>query len=466
MRITITSLAAMALLALQLQAQDSTVCGLTGDDMKDLNISIKNNILSLIKTGRIDTSQWSAIEQLSIPTSIRFAWPLRSRDPEAYTYYHIGNFTDLDTTGPSCKKDYTGGLRTYNRHQGIDIGVGPYHWQRQAEGSVYVIAAAPGTIVERVQGRFDQQCTWDNGDPITRGNHIALLHDDGQTVSYYMHMKDGSLTSLQVGDRVNTGTYLGTVASSGNSTGPHLHFQVNVDWEDTENLGHFVEPFAGPENYTTTASLWIDQKPYNEPAIYNMEVHLGTNTDWYTDECDKDIDLSTMKNQYSGGNSLKLRTWYRDWVDASSINMGVQRPDGSSQVIFTDLRNDNTSPDRPCASGSFTGQRWRVFYQTREITLPAFPQTGTWNYWVTFGGVTYRKYFSVGCTANQTITGALTGSKGYLVSNNITSTATISGASTNKVEMHADNAVILSPGFTASQGATFRATNNGCSRVE
>ena len=47
-----------------------------------------------------------------------------------------------------------------------------------------------------------------------------------------MHMKDGSLTSKWKVIMCKKGEYLGTVASSGNSTGPHLHFQINYLYED------------------------------------------------------------------------------------------------------------------------------------------------------------------------------------------------------------------------------------------
>ena len=54
------------------------------------------------------------------------------------------------------------------------------------------------------------------------------MHADG-SVAWYGHMKAGSLTNKAVGQTVSSGEYLGIVGSSGNSTGPHLHFGIRVN---------------------------------------------------------------------------------------------------------------------------------------------------------------------------------------------------------------------------------------------
>ena len=49
-------------------------------------------------------------------------------------------------------------------------------------------------------------------------------HGNGE-YSLYAHMQPGSV-HVQVGDRIAAGAELGKLGSSGNSTEPHLHFQV------------------------------------------------------------------------------------------------------------------------------------------------------------------------------------------------------------------------------------------------
>ena len=72
------------------------------------------------------------------------------------------------------------------------------------------------------------------------GNHVIIDHGDFHTL--YAHMKDGP--TLEVGDVVQAGDIVGTVGSTGRSTGPHLHFEVGVGgvkFDGLEFLIHAVD---------------------------------------------------------------------------------------------------------------------------------------------------------------------------------------------------------------------------------
>ncbi|MFD4632285.1 M23 family metallopeptidase [Streptomyces sp. NPDC058284] len=56
------------------------------------------------------------------------------------------------------------------------------------------------------------------------GNHI-VLDLGGGTYAMYAHVRRGSLT-VRAGDRVVAGQWLGDCGNSGNSTEPHVHFQL------------------------------------------------------------------------------------------------------------------------------------------------------------------------------------------------------------------------------------------------
>lgn len=56
------------------------------------------------------------------------------------------------------------------------------------------------------------------------GNHVVLDLGDG-TYALYAHLRRGSLT-VREGDRVTAGRQLARCGNSGNSTEPHLHFQL------------------------------------------------------------------------------------------------------------------------------------------------------------------------------------------------------------------------------------------------
>ncbi|MFC9854319.1 murein hydrolase activator EnvC family protein [Streptomyces prasinus] len=56
------------------------------------------------------------------------------------------------------------------------------------------------------------------------GNHV-ILDLGGGTHALYAHLKRGSVT-VREGDRVRVGDVIGACGNSGNSTEPHLHFQL------------------------------------------------------------------------------------------------------------------------------------------------------------------------------------------------------------------------------------------------
>ena len=57
------------------------------------------------------------------------------------------------------------------------------------------------------------------------GNYVTIKHTDN-TTTLYAHMTS---RSVKEGDIVAQGQVVGLVGSTGNSTGPHLHFEVRVD---------------------------------------------------------------------------------------------------------------------------------------------------------------------------------------------------------------------------------------------
>ena len=105
------------------------------------------------------------------------------------------------------------------------------------------------------------------------GTFVAVQHPDG-SMTRYQHLKAGSL-KVKVGDAVRAGQKLGTYGrpTTGNSTGPHLHFDISFKTKpktgkviQAQYLGatrYYVDPLpyltaAAPEaaqKYICTASL-------------------------------------------------------------------------------------------------------------------------------------------------------------------------------------------------------------------
>lgn len=61
----------------------------------------------------------------------------------------------------------------------------------------------------------------------SRANHVRILHSDG-SMGVYAHLKLESAT-VSPGQRVRRGQQLGLSGNTGFSTGPHLHFAVQVN---------------------------------------------------------------------------------------------------------------------------------------------------------------------------------------------------------------------------------------------
>ncbi len=100
------------------------------------------------------------------------------------------------------RRTYNDNLRLYY-HTGLDLGY--------CKG-VDVYAPAGGTVV----GVFPDQ--------VVRGNAIVIDHGLG-VYTTYMHLAS---FAVEEGDVVEPGQLIGIIGTTGRSTGPHLHFEVDI----------------------------------------------------------------------------------------------------------------------------------------------------------------------------------------------------------------------------------------------
>lgn len=106
------------------------------------------------------------------------------------------------------------GYRWGSLHGGTDISNG-------RSDNEPIVAAADGTVISVVNNHYSygNYCMIDHGYD-SQGRRIVTL---------YAHMRAGSPV-VKVGQKVVGGqTLLGRIGSTGNSTGPHLHFEVRVN---------------------------------------------------------------------------------------------------------------------------------------------------------------------------------------------------------------------------------------------
>ena len=155
--------------------------------------------------------------------------------------YYIPYFVDLDP-GTGAIRDFRCGNNTFDTHTGHDPYVRSFTEQ---DIGVPVFAAMDG-VVESVHDGEPDRNTTDAGQPM---NSIVLRHGNQKTL--YQHLKRNSIR-VSPGQTVTAGTQIAEVGSSGGSTGPHLHFEVQVD-------GQPYEPFAGPCRPGTSLLATQDQ---------------------------------------------------------------------------------------------------------------------------------------------------------------------------------------------------------------
>lgn len=107
-----------------------------------------------------------------------------------------------------------------------------------------LLAVADGTVLEVMRdlpdeppGRAPANLTIDQ----IAGNHV-ILDLGGGRYAMYAHIAPGSIT-VHVGDHVRSGQKLGLLGNSGNTTGPHLHFQISdrPSTLDTTSLPYVFE---------------------------------------------------------------------------------------------------------------------------------------------------------------------------------------------------------------------------------
>jgi murein DD-endopeptidase MepM/ murein hydrolase activator NlpD len=129
------------------------------------------------------------------------------------------------------------GFRTADRpaHQGVDISVARGTPLRAAAAGVVVVALCNANA-----GGLPYSCDQDGGAFVGGcGWYVDILHA-GRVLTRYCHMV--SRPAVTVGEYVGAGQVIGLAGSSGNSSGPHLHFEVHLNG-DSSSLGA-VDPVS------------------------------------------------------------------------------------------------------------------------------------------------------------------------------------------------------------------------------
>jgi len=273
--------------------------------------------------------------------------------------------------------------------------------------SVEVISVAEGVILDKYDSFSDDICGADypNGLPDylnDQWNYIVIEHGNG-TIAIYGHLSKNSLTYKIEGQTVGAGEYLGIVGSSGMSYEPHLHLEI---WDNTWN-GNWIEgdieasldPFYGDCNYSNDASLWINQKPYIDPAILRIMTHSSI-PEWQ--DCIPSILYD--EEPIGPGNTFYIGVYHRDHFLGQESQYRVYDQSGTIDInmIWTDLfEGEDThclGPEDPATYQDSLGRTyWIESWRKYPLTIPADTSAmGEWKIEIDFEGVTYEQSFNVG----------------------------------------------------------------------
>lgn len=167
---------------LRIQQLDELILKAEQAAWDEANYYLQHHLLGLPPGSSLDSQH---------PATVRFIWP-------------VPGSTITQLFGP-CTYDFEPPYAGFPHfHTGIDLGA-PLGAPVYAAGDGVVVAATPSDV--------------------GYGNHIIIAHD-GHTLTLYGHLE---VMGVKAGDTVKQGQLIGLLGSTGNSTGPHTHFEVRID---------------------------------------------------------------------------------------------------------------------------------------------------------------------------------------------------------------------------------------------
>ena len=164
-------------------------------------------------------------------------------------------------------------------HNGIDLVPSPCNNNE-------ILAFADG-VVTSVQKTGVQYGT---------GCYVRLKHSNGLYTLYY-HLKSGSVC-VNVGDKVVKGQKLGIIGTTGQSTGIHLHFQIDKGSSSTS---------INPYDYLFNGKVFIEEKPKEDLSKFS----------------DEELAKMVWQGKFGNGDERKQLLGARYSVVQSLVNQGV-----------------------------------------------------------------------------------------------------------------------------------------------
>ncbi len=240
----------------------------------------------------------------------------------------VNNYVDLDPG--AGVQIYDCSAHSYNGHDAHDVS--PRGSFVEQEIGIPVYAALDGYVTRVRDGEPDHVTVPANAP----ANFVQLYHGGGH-VTGYLHLKKDSVgfrhrgqwRPWQVGDFIRAGTQLGLMASSGNSTGPHLHFSSHTNsagppsWNGTPYEPHSGACDPGPSD-------WLSQvDDPTTPIVHDFAFSPNP----FTGNANPPEDLAVRTGAFtSGPRTVHFRADLAGVEAGDSWRVRFLRPDASVAV--------------------------------------------------------------------------------------------------------------------------------------
>ena len=166
---------------------------------QDNSLSFMNVIMPMLISVM---ERLNALESQSQPLAVQSAYQTAVSAPTS----------GLPVSGPITQDFHDG-------HGGIDIGV-------------HVGTPIPTTMSGEVV-----YAGWND-----QGYGNLVIVENGPYKTYYAHLSE---VNVQVGQQVNKNTVIGLSGNTGNSTGPHLHYELRVNGENVDPTNYSSIGYSG-----------------------------------------------------------------------------------------------------------------------------------------------------------------------------------------------------------------------------